>query len=101
MTERSLTFRLSPEERQSALCLYGALTLARELAAGGETDAGKILSTVQNMITSTPLTRLDYAVLVDPDTLEEVKTIRGSARLALAAWVGTTRLIDNMLLEVP
>ena len=92
---------LSPEERQSALCLYKALTAARELAAGGETDADKILSTVRNMITSTPHTRLDYAALVDPDSLEEVKTIRGSTRLALAAWVGTTRLIDNMLLEVP
>ncbi len=92
---------LSPEERQSALCLYKALTAARELAAGGETDADKILSTVRNMITSTPHTRLDYAALVNPDSLEEVKTIRGAARLALAAWVGTTRLIDNMLLEVP
>ena len=92
---------LSPEERQSALCLYKALTAARELAAGGETDADKILSTVRNMITSTPHTRLDYAALVEPDTLEEVKTIRDAARLALAAGVGTTRLIDNMLLEVP
>ena len=92
---------LSPEERHSALCLNQALTAARELAAGGETDADKILSTVRNMITSTPHTRLDYAALVEPDTLEEVKTIRDAARLALAAGVGTTRLIDNMLLEVP
>jgi len=92
---------LSPEQRQAALVLHKALTTARELAAKGETDAGKILSTVQNMITSTPHTRLDYATLVDPETLEEVQTIRGAARLALAARVGTTRLIDNMLLEVP
>ncbi len=91
---------LSPEERQSALCLFQALTLARDLAASGEDNADKILSEVNQMISSTPHTRLDYAVLVDPDTLHEVNTIQGSARLAVAAWVGVTRLIDNLLLEV-
>jgi pantoate--beta-alanine ligase len=92
---------LSPEERQSALCLFQALTKARNLATTGEAKADKILAQVRQTITSTPDTRLDYAVLVDPDTLHEVDTILGSARLAVAAWVGTTRLIDNMLLEVP
>jgi pantoate--beta-alanine ligase len=91
---------LSPEERQSALCLFQALTLARDLAASGEDNADKILSKVNQMISSTPHTRLDYAVLVDPDTLHEVNNIQGSARLAVAARVGVTRLIDNLLLEV-
>ncbi len=92
---------LSPEERRSALCLFQALTAARQAAASGETDAAKILAGVTNLISSTPHTRLDYAAVVDPDTLQEVNPIQGSARLALAAWVGNTRLIDNMLLEVP
>jgi pantoate--beta-alanine ligase len=91
---------LSPEEHQSALCLFQALTEARNLAATGETKADKILAQLRQTITSTPDTRLDYAVLVEPDTLHEVDTIQGSARLAVAAWVGGTRLIDNMLLEV-
>lgn len=91
---------LSPKERQSALCLFQALTTARNLAASGENRAPNILSQVTQRITSTPDTRLDYAVLVDPDTLHEVDNIQGSARLAVAAWVGGTRLIDNMLLEV-
>ena len=91
---------LSPEERRSALVLFQALTRARDLAASGESEAEKILSEVTRIIGSTPGTRLDYAVLVDPRTLTNVDIIRGSARLAMAAWVGGTRLIDNMLLEV-
>lgn len=91
---------LSPEERRSALCLVKALTRALDLVEAGETDADNILSEVKQIITATPLTRLDYAVVVDPDTLQAVETIRGAARLAVAAWVGGTRLIDNMLLEV-
>ena len=91
---------LSPEERRSALVLFQALTRARDLAASGEAEAEKILSEVTRIIGSTPGTLLDYAVLVDPQTLTNVDIIRGSARLAMAAWVGGTRLIDNMLLEV-
>ncbi len=91
---------LSPEERRSALGLFEALTQARNLAASGETKADKILAEVTQTISQNPHTRLDYAVLVDPITLQNVKTIQGSARLAVAAWVGGTRLIDNMLLEV-
>ena len=91
---------LSPEERRSALGLFQALTRARDLTASGEAKADKILTEVKQMISQTPNTRLDYAVLVDTDTLHNVDTIRGSARLAVAAMVGGTRLIDNMLLEV-
>jgi pantoate--beta-alanine ligase len=91
---------LGPEERRSALCLFQALTRAQALVASGESEADKILSEVTLIIGSTPGTRLDYAVLVDPRTLKNVNTVQGSARLALALWVGGTRLIDNMLLEV-
>ena len=92
---------LNPEERQAALCLFQALTRAKDAAASGEHQTDKILPEVIQTIKSAPHTRLDYAVLVDPDTLRSVDTIQGSARLAVAAWVGDTRLIDNILLEVP
>jgi pantoate--beta-alanine ligase len=91
---------LNPEERRSALGLFQALIKARELAASGEKNADNILSEVKQKIAASPHTRLDYAVLVDPTTLQKVDTLHGPARLAVAAWVGTTRLIDNMLLEV-
>jgi pantoate--beta-alanine ligase len=91
---------LNPEERRAALGLFQALNQARDQAASGETRADRILSEVQQLITSNPGVRLDYAALVDPQTLKNVDTLRGPARLAVAAWVGATRLIDNMLIEV-
>ena len=89
---------LSPEERAAALCLYKALQAARKLSNSGEKSREKILAAVRQIITQTPHTRIDYLALVHPETLEEVDTIQGKARLVLAVWVGRTRLIDNMQL---
>jgi pantoate--beta-alanine ligase len=89
---------LSPEERRSALCLQRALTAARRLVSAGKSSREEILATVHQIITQTPHTRIDYLALVDPETLAEVPAVRGEARLALAVWVGNTRLIDNALL---
>ena len=89
---------LSPEERRSALCLYRALQAARRLVSACKNTREDILATVQQIISQTPHTRIEYAALVDPETLEKVETVQGAARLALAVWVGNTRLIDNSLL---
>ncbi len=89
---------LSPEERRSALCLHRALQAARRLVSARKNQSEEILATVRQIISQTPHTRIDYLALVDPETLEEVDAVRGAARLALAVWVGTTRLIDNCLL---
>lgn len=90
---------LSQDQRQAALCLYKGILAARELVATGELSAPKITEAVRQIITHTPHTTIDYVAVVDPLTLEEVETIQGAARLALAVWVGNTRLIDNTLLE--
>jgi pantoate--beta-alanine ligase len=90
---------LNPEERQAALCLFRALQACREQVATGENSREKILQAAREIIAGTPLARLDYLSLVDPETLEEVEAVSGAARLALAVWVGQTRLIDNTLLE--
>jgi pantoate--beta-alanine ligase len=89
---------LSPEERKAALCLNRGLQAARKLTSSGEKSREKVLGVVQQIITQTPHTRIDYLALVHPETLEAVDTIRGEARLALAVWVGRTRLIDNIQL---
>jgi pantoate--beta-alanine ligase len=89
---------LNPEERRSALCLYRALTAARRLVSARRHTREEVLATVRQVIDQTPHARLDYAALVDPETLEEVEAVQGAARLALAVWVGHTRLIDNSLL---
>ncbi|OGP70905.1 MAG: pantoate--beta-alanine ligase [Deltaproteobacteria bacterium RBG_13_58_19] len=90
---------LTPEERAAALCLYRSLKEAQALVAAGERDREKILAGVRKIITETPHTRVDYLALVHPETLEEVDTLKGAACLALAVWLGKTRLIDNTLLR--
>lgn len=93
---------LSDEERKSALCLFEAINLAKKLISEGIRDAGKIISETTNLIESTPLTRIDYVKLCNPENLDYIETgeINGKVLLALAVFVGTTRLIDNAVLEV-
>jgi pantoate--beta-alanine ligase len=91
---------LQGEERQAALSLIRGLTAARDLAARGEAGAEALLAAARPVITASPLVRLDYLALVDRETLQPVAQVAGAARLAVAAWVGQTRLIDNILIEV-
>jgi pantoate--beta-alanine ligase len=90
---------LSPEERSRALCLYRGLCAARDLALTGERRGAHLVAAAREIIAATPGTRLDYLGLVDPDTLEAVEVLKGAARLLGAVWVGSTRLIDNLLLK--
>ena len=90
---------LSPEERSAALCLSKALKAARRLVGNRVTSREEILTVVKDIIGQALYTRIDYLALVHPETLEEVETVQGEARLALAVWVGKTRLIDNILLR--
>jgi len=89
---------LAAEERQAATVLYRSLEQARELAASGMSEADDILARVREMIEQQPLVELQYAELRDPETLAPVERVRGPALLALAAYVGGTRLIDNMII---
>jgi pantoate--beta-alanine ligase len=92
---------LSPPERAAARCLSQGLAAADALVLRGERDGLRILAAARRVIADQPLARLDYASLVDPETLEEVTAVDGTALLALAANVGNTRLIDNQILESP
>lgn len=90
--------RLSPAERQTSLCVSQALKRADELVGQGERHASTILQAVQEIIGSQDGTRLEYASLCDPDTLEEVTQVTLPTLLAIAAWVGDVRLIDNRVI---
>jgi pantoate--beta-alanine ligase len=92
---------LSPEQRQHALALYRALTRARDLVAGGEASAPKLVGEMQAIIDSVPHGDIDYISIVDPDTLEDVETIDRRCVAALALRIGQARLIDNMFLDPP
>jgi pantoate--beta-alanine ligase len=92
---------LNPDERRSALKLSQALFKARELTAKGERSRQNLFAILEPMFSNDAKIALDYLVLVDEQTLEEIAEIKDRARLAVAAWLGRTRLIDNILLVVP
>ncbi len=86
---------LSPEERESALCLSRSLRQAQTQYEKGERDARRILEAVQTYIESVPFTRIDYVKICDTTTLRDVDSLEKESVLALAVFVGATRLIDN------
>ncbi len=88
--------RLSPEQREAAGCLFLALSEAAELARGGERDAAVLVAAMAREIGATPEGRIDYVAVVDEETFEEVRQIRGPARALVAARFGSIRLIDNL-----
>jgi pantoate--beta-alanine ligase len=89
---------LNPEERKSALVLYRSLQRTRTMFDAGERRSEKLIAAAKEEFTGEPRARLDYLEIVDPDTLESQSLIRQRALVAVAAFVGTTRLIDNILL---
>lgn len=92
---------LSPQERRQALLLHQALQHVVSRVAGGERNCQTLLSEIEALFAAAPGVRLDYASIADPETLAPLERIEGPAVCALAAFVGTTRLIDNTLLAPP
>lgn len=90
---------LSEIERIQALCLYQALVAAQNLFQKGETPATSYIDVMHNRIEQEPDASIDYVRLVHPDTLEDLQLVADRALAVMAVRVGTTRLIDNMLLE--
>ncbi len=92
---------LSPAQRRQAPILYQALCLARDRIRAGERQAAPIIETMRRLISEAPGTRIDYVTIVDGKTLEPQWRLRGRGAVLLAVWIGTTRLIDNLLVDVP
>ena len=90
---------LSPEERRTANRLSCSLREAQTLVEQGEKHGEVILSRTRELLEEGGGVRIDYLQLCRPDTLEEVSRIDGPALLAMAAFGGTTRLIDNCILR--
>ena len=89
---------LSPAERREALCLQQALQTARRLYHEGERDAQRIITAMKAGIAQIPSARVDYIAIVNRDTLQRIQRIETPALVALAVYVGQTRLIDNLTL---
>ena len=92
---------LNPEERRQSSALYRALERGQALIAAGERQAERVIVGMSSLIAAeAPLARLDYLEIVDLATLQPLKSLSGRCALALAAYFGQARLIDNLVLEV-
>ena len=89
---------LSAAERQQAPVLRAALVEGARLAAGGEHSAAVILEAARKVIGTAPLARIDYLELVNADTLQPIESVQPNSLIAVAAFFGQTRLIDNIRL---
>ena len=87
---------LSKEERKAALILSQSIQKAQELIDAGETSAEVIVDAMTDLISTEPLARIDYVKVVDALTMQQIKTIDRSALVAIAVYIGKTRLIDNL-----
>ena len=91
---------LSLEERKVATILNKSLNLAKEKIQSGERNAVNIIEVIENNIKSEKLAKIDYIEIVDSNSLEEVKEISKSILVAIAVFIGKTRLIDNFIYEL-
>jgi pantoate--beta-alanine ligase len=90
---------LSDAERQQALVLKRALDEAARRFRAGERDATEFKAAMREIITQVPAAKIDYIEMVDGETLEPVQTLEKPALVALAVFIGKTRLIDNIVLK--
>ena len=91
---------LDANQRRQATVLYRSLEEVRELVNTGQRDAAILVQTMKNRIATAAAARLDYAAVVDFETLKPLERLHGQALVALAVYFGSTRLIDNILLKV-
>jgi pantoate--beta-alanine ligase len=90
---------LQADDRRAATALSRSLTAVRDQVNRGERDVARLLSVLRHVLDSEPRVALDYAEIVDAETLEPVVSLRGACYALIAAKVGGTRLIDNALIE--
>jgi pantoate--beta-alanine ligase len=90
---------LHGEERQAATVLYRALSAMKKEIEAGEFDASRLTSATRGVIASESRAKLDYAEIVDADSLEPMVRLRNTSLALVAAFIGRTRLIDNALIE--
>lgn len=90
---------LSPEERKAALVLSKAIFMGERMIKDGEHDGEKVLSAMRELIESEPLARIDYVEMVKWDSIEIHHKVDGPVLVAIAVYIGKTRLIDNFITE--
>jgi pantoate--beta-alanine ligase len=90
---------LGTEERKVAPILFQSLLVAQKLIASGTANPAEVRGAALAVLGQQPLARVEYLEIVDPGDMQPVERIAGPVRVAAAVWLGSTRLIDNMLCE--
>lgn len=90
---------LSAVERQAALILSKSLALGKAAIEAGEKDAKKVIGMIKENLETEPLARVDYVEVVDFQNIQRVDTICGETLVAIAVYIGKTRLIDNFIVK--
>ena len=90
---------LNKEEREAALILSRSLQLGRDMLEAGETDVAAIVKAIEDKIKTEPLAKIDYVKIVDASSIKPVETVKEQVLVAMAVYIGKTRLIDNFIFE--
>lgn len=88
---------LSKEERQASTIINKSLKKAKALIKSGERDSKNVINFIKNEISKEPLAKIDYVSIVDNNTIKNIKTIEDGSLIAVAVFIGNTRLIDNFI----
>lgn len=88
---------LSKEERQASTIINKSLKKAKTLIKSGERDSKNVIDFIKNEINKEPLAKIDYVSIVDNNTIKNIKTIEDGSLIAVAVFIGNTRLIDNLI----
>ena len=91
---------LNPEERKAALILSQSLKKGQEAILQGERDAKKVIDIIRENLQTEPLARIDYVEVVDFENIQRTPSIDGETLVAIAVYIGKTRLIDNFIVNI-
>ncbi|WP_101495379.1 pantoate--beta-alanine ligase [Clostridium acetireducens] len=100
LAKSSRNIYLSKEERKAALILNKSLKKANSLMENGERNAAKLKEIIENEINSETLAKIDYIEIVDSENLEKLDKIEKTVLVAIAVYIGKTRLIDNFTFKL-
>lgn len=89
---------LNAEERAAAVVLSRALNKGKALIESGEQSAAKVKDVIMEELCKEPLAKVDYVEVVDADSIEAIKELNGNVLVAIAVYIGKTRLIDNIMI---
>ena len=90
---------LNEQERKAALILSKAIFMGEKMVRDGEKSAKVLITAMKKMIETEPMAKIDYVEVVNMDNIEKIDTLQGNILVAMAVYIGKTRLIDNFIIE--